>query len=97
MRLTTLTTIFRSDMTRTERKAFIAKLREAKEMALGIVGNSNACWWAVCDAGLAGQVYTDPNRSGYATTAQFLAANGATAENIGAIFDNSIAEQERLL
>jgi len=84
-------------MTRTERKAFIAKLRTTKKFALRNVGNSNACWWAINAVGLIGQVYTEPNRSGYVTTAQFLAANGATAENIAAVFDNSIAEQERLL
>ena len=66
-------------------------------MALLNVGNSNACWWAINAVGLIGQVYTDPNRSGYATTAQFLSANGVTAEKIAAVFDNSIAEQEALL
>ena len=84
-------------MTRTERKVFVAKLREAKEMALRNVGSFMACWDALCAAGLIGQVYTDPNGSRYITTAQFLAANGATAENISAIFDNSISAQEALL
>ena len=84
-------------MTRTERKAFIAKLREAKEMALRNASSFMACWDALCAAGLIGQVYTDPNGSRYITTAQFLSDKGATAKNIAAIFDNSIAEQERLL
>ena len=84
-------------MTRTERKKFITKLRKAKKMALRNVGSVWAGQYALFDVGLLDRVYVDPNGTGHTSTAQFLEANGATAKNIAAIFDNSIAAQEALL
>jgi len=84
-------------MTRTERKAFIAKLRKAKKMALRDVGSVWAGQYALLDVGLLERVYADPNGTRHTSTAQFLADKGATAENIAAVFDNSIAAQEALL
>ena len=85
-------------MTRTERLEFIAKLRLAKKFALARK-NSVAIWWGCASAQLLWDrhVMFAPGEEYENRSEDWLLHNGATAKNIAAVFDNSIAAQEKLL
>jgi len=87
-------------MTRTERKKFIAKLQMAKEFA----GSTGVAASTIARAtGLAGLEWN--HNAAFALgderyedqSIKWLLDYGATAKNIAAVFDNSIAAQEALL
>jgi len=87
-------------MTRAERLEFIAKLRKAKETARSIDTTADTIAKATDLAGLrwgdnANFAFGDKRYEN--ASIKWLRDHGITAKNIRAVFDNSIAEQEKLL